>query len=268
MPASSEVAKDVVALAAGPRVVVLLEIGPRKCRRSNAVELGLAVLLEGFANHLGRQARLHVPEALDRVIAILDLRLVLVLERFLGELLLKLRSLEAALQFVALLFDDADGFGDRELLRDLDSVELGLQPLDLRVLRGGGLLQFVGEASPRPAWKRFASRCFACSSSFASASRSFSTALRASVTASFSRDLTGIEPGLQFLDLGVLGCGSLLQFAGDLGLGELDGVPLVLLGQFEPLVQLLLELVVANLLQDVRIPGLVDLEGLCRSAGR
>ena len=99
----------------------------RKRRRSNAVELGLAVLLEGFANHLGRQASLHVPEALDRVIAILDLRLVLVLERLLGELLLKLRSLEAALQFVALLLDRTDCLGDRELLRNLDASS-GLQP--------------------------------------------------------------------------------------------------------------------------------------------
>ncbi len=42
--------------------------------------------------------------------------------------------------------------------------------------------------------------------------------------------------------------------------GEFDGVPLVLLGQLKPLVQLLLELAVANLLQDVRVPGLVNLE--------
>jgi hypothetical protein len=87
------------------------------------------VLLEGFANHLGRQASLHVPEALDRVIAILDLRLVLVLERLLGELLLKLCSLEVALEFVALLLDRIDCLGDRELLRNLDGVQLGFQAL-------------------------------------------------------------------------------------------------------------------------------------------
>ena len=74
------------------------------------------------------------------------------------------------------------------------------------------------------------------------------------------RDLTGIELGLQFLDLGVLGRGSLLHFAGSLRLGKFDGVPLVLLGQLKPLVQLLLELAVANLLDDVRVPGLVNLE--------
>jgi hypothetical protein len=45
-------------------------------------------------------------------------------------------------------------------------------------------------------------------------------------------------------------------------LGEFDGIPLVLLGQFKPLAQLFIELVVTNLLQDVRVSGLVDLERL------
>ena len=143
------VAKDVVALAASPRVVVLLEIRPRKGRRANPVELGLAVLFQGLADHLGRQASLHVPEALDRVITILDLRFVLVLERLLGELLLKLRLLEAALQLVALLLDRTDRFGDRELLLELDTFDLGLQVLDLRVLRSGGTSAVRLRASPR-----------------------------------------------------------------------------------------------------------------------
>ena len=46
-----------------------------------------------FADHFGRQAGLHIPKALNRVVPILDLRLVLVLERLFGELLLKLRLL-------------------------------------------------------------------------------------------------------------------------------------------------------------------------------
>ena len=37
-------------------------------------------------------------------------------------------------------------------------------------------------------------------------------------------------------------------------------VTAVLFGQFKPLVQLLIELAVANLLQNVRIPGFVNLE--------
>ena len=56
------------------------------------------------------------------------------------------------------------------------------------------------------------------------------------------------------------GCSSILKFTGSLGLGEFDGIPLVPFGQLKPLVQLLLELAVANLLQDVRVPGLVNLE--------
>jgi hypothetical protein len=43
-------------------------------------------------------------------------------------------------------------------------------------------------------------------------------------------------------------------------LGEFDGIALVLLGQLKALVQLLLKLAVANLFDDVRVPGLVDLE--------
>lgn len=101
------------------------------------------MLLEGFSNHLGRQASLHIPEALDRVITILNLRLVLILERLLGELLLKLCSLKVALQIVALLLDCIDRLGNRELLRNLDGVKLSLQALNLRVFRSGSFLQFI-----------------------------------------------------------------------------------------------------------------------------
>ena len=77
-----------------------------------------------------------------------------------------------------------------------------------------------------------------------------------------SRHLAGIEPGFQALDLGIAGGGGLLQLAGQPSRGQLDGIALVLLGQFQPLMQLLLEGLVANLLQDVRIPGLINLECL------
>ena len=86
------VAKHVVALTASPRVVVLLKICPRKRRRADAVELGFAVLLKSFANHLGRQPRLYVAQALDRVVAILNLRLVFVFKRLLGELFAERRA--------------------------------------------------------------------------------------------------------------------------------------------------------------------------------
>jgi hypothetical protein len=48
----------------------------------------------------------------------------------------------------------------------------------------------------------------------------------------------------------------------DLGLCELDGIAFVLLSQCQPFVQLLLELAIANLLQYVRVPSLVDFECL------
>ena len=75
-------------------------------------------------------------------------------------------------------------------------------------------------------------------------------------------DFTSIELRLQFLDFGVLCGGSTLQLAGDFGLGKFDSILLVLLGQLKALVQLHFELAVANLLQDVRVTGLVDLERL------
>src|ERR1019366_8764195 len=53
-PSLIRVTKDVVALTSCSCIVVLLEVCPWKCRRSNSVELGFAVLLKGLANHLGR----------------------------------------------------------------------------------------------------------------------------------------------------------------------------------------------------------------------
>jgi hypothetical protein len=43
-------------------------------------------------------------------------------------------------------------------------------------------------------------------------------------------------------------------------LGEFDGVPLILLSQLKPFVQLALEIAISHLLQDVRVPSLVNLE--------
>jgi hypothetical protein len=77
-----------------------------------------------------------------------------------------------------------------------------------------------------------------------------------------ARHLAGIETGLQpwiSASLAAAACCSSLAAARR---GQLDGVALVLLGQLQPLVQLLLEGLVAHLLQDVRVAGLVDLEGL------
>jgi len=43
-------------------------------------------------------------------------------------------------------------------------------------------------------------------------------------------------------------------------LSEFNGAPFVLLGQFKPLAQLLVKLDVVNLLQDIRVPRLVNFE--------
>jgi hypothetical protein len=75
-----------------------------------------------------------------------------------------------------------------------------------------------------------------------------------------ARDLTRIKLGLECLDFGILGYRRLLHCAGNLSLRKLDSIALVLLGQFKSLVQLLLERAVANLLQDICVPRLVDLE--------
>lgn len=66
--------------------------------------------------------------------------------------------------------------------------------------------------------------------------------------------------GLQLVDLCVFFGGSLQHFARDLGLGELDCTPLVLLGKFKSFMQLLFEVAVPNLLQDVCIARFVNLE--------
>ena len=61
-------AEDEVALGALGRVVVLLKVRIGKRRHAQAVELGLAMLLQGLAHHLGREARLHIAQALDLLV--------------------------------------------------------------------------------------------------------------------------------------------------------------------------------------------------------
>ena len=63
-------AEDKVALGALGRIVILLEVRVRKCRHAQTVKLGLAVLFERLAHHLGGQADLHVLQALDLFILV------------------------------------------------------------------------------------------------------------------------------------------------------------------------------------------------------
>ena len=111
-----QVAKNVVALAAGPGVVVFLKISAWKRCGANTVELRLAVLLQRLAHHLGGQARLHVAQALYRIIAVFDLRLVLVFEGFFCKLFFKLSQRQAILQLIAFPLDPIHSLGDRQLL--------------------------------------------------------------------------------------------------------------------------------------------------------
>ena len=77
-----------------------------------------------------------------------------------------------------------------------------------------------------------------------------------------------VQLGFQRLNLGVFGRRSLLQRIGHLGLGQGNRVALFPLGQLQPLVQLLLKLAIAHLLEDVGVPCLVDLEGFAAVGGR
>jgi hypothetical protein len=75
-----------------------------------------------------------------------------------------------------------------------------------------------------------------------------------------ARNIPRIEFALQLLDLRILGRGSPLQFAGGFGLGQFDGILFVLLGKLESVMQLLLELSVAYLLEDVCVSSFVNLK--------
>lgn len=110
-----QVPEDVVALAAGARVVVLFEVRLRERGRPDLIERRLAVLFERFTQHLCRQSGLHVFQALNGFVAILQLSLVLVVQRPLGL-----------------------------LLRQFERVEFVLQSLDLRILSVRHLLELTG----------------------------------------------------------------------------------------------------------------------------
>ena len=255
------VTEDVVTLAASPSVVVLLEISLRKRRGPEAVELDLAVLLKGFANHLCRQPRLHVPQAHDLTIAILELRFVFVFERSFGELLFERRPIKSILQLVPLFLNHTDCLGNSELFRDLTCVDLGLQALDLCILRSCSLLQFVQKFGLGQLGRSFflLLRLLQCCCQRVAVSfhdtQSFADC-------QLQLNLTSFELGLQLLYFGILGRSSFLQLTRDLDLSKLNGITLILLSQFKTFVQLLFEVTITNLLQDIRIPCLIDLEGL------
>ena len=65
-------AEDKVTLGALGRIVILLEVRVRKRRHAQTVKLGLAVLLERLAHHLGGQADLHFLKALNLFVLVAD----------------------------------------------------------------------------------------------------------------------------------------------------------------------------------------------------
>ncbi|MDR2260528.1 MAG: hypothetical protein LBE06_06250 [Azoarcus sp.] len=176
-------------------------------------------------------------------------------------MLFKFGAPQAALQFVAFLFDNTDRLGDRKLPRDVAGFESGLQRLDFRFFRRGGFLQRVHQ----PGLGQPGCGLLAVPGLFEFVGKHvtlFFHRAQGLGHGEFARNISGIEPGLQFLDLGVPDGSGLLQFAGGLGLGEFDRVAFILFSQRKPLVQLLFEIAVANLLQNVRVPGLINLECL------
>ena len=70
------VAEDEVALAARPRIVVLLEVGIGEGRGPQFIEFDLAMLLKRLPHHLGGQLRLQITQPLNLLVTILNLDLI------------------------------------------------------------------------------------------------------------------------------------------------------------------------------------------------
>ena len=106
-------AEDKVALGTLGRIVIFLEVRVGKRRHAQTVELGLAVLLERLAHHLGGQADLHVLKALNLFILVANQ----VIARALG-----LRKLELVCRLGLLLARIAH----RQLARQLGTCLIAL----------------------------------------------------------------------------------------------------------------------------------------------
>ena len=117
-----QLAEDVVALGTVHHVVVLVELRLGEGHHAHAVELHLAVLLEGLSDELYREAAALVAQAVDLILLVAD-GLVLVAE-LLGHLLAELR-----LHLVAL---------------ELGGRDLALEGHDLLALLAGSLAHRKG----------------------------------------------------------------------------------------------------------------------------
>eukprot|EP01022_Parablepharisma_sp_SALTPOND_P009847 TRINITY_DN14066_c0_g1_i1.p1 TRINITY_DN14066_c0_g1~~TRINITY_DN14066_c0_g1_i1.p1 ORF type:complete len:1308 (-),score=476.92 TRINITY_DN14066_c0_g1_i1:655-4578(-) len=255
------IAEDVVALAAAAGIVVLLEIRAREGHGADAVELDLAVLLQGLADHLGGQARLQVLETFDGIIAVLELGLVLVLQRLLGQALFQRGLGQSMPELVAFLLHAPEGLGNGQLLRQPTGLQFGPQGLDFGIAGGGALLQFVDQAGfgQLLAGLLVAPQLFQLVGQDIALPGHLAQRL---VDGQLAFHLRRIDLRAQLLDLGILAGGSLVHLGHHPGLGQFDGGALVLLGQRQPLMQLLLELAIAYLLEDLGVTRFVDLECL------
>ena len=236
-------AEDEVALRALGRVVVLLEVRARKRGGADLVELGLAVLLQRLAHHLGGQARLHVLVALDLAVLVGDdvvlgfeLDGQLLFEGALASALLGVLERHLRGQRVALALQRRTRLLHRQLLLRLEGATLRLHTLlqldDAGVLRS----RRVGQ-------------------------RPLALGVGQALLA-LALTLLRLQPRLQLGDARLLLSRVALRFRKSLGHGQLHG--LLLLGGHQLLVatHLLVELGVAHLLQNGRETGLVDGEHL------
>ncbi len=143
-----------VALGAAARVVILLKIGVGEGRHAQAVELGLAVLFERLAHHLGGKARLHVAQALDLFVLVaqdglvartnlLDLELVRGDQRLLLALAHRLLLSKLEARLVALVLHARKRLSLAELCCGLLLLELRTQAVCLGLCRRARLLQLA-----------------------------------------------------------------------------------------------------------------------------
>ena len=146
--------EDEVTLGALGCIVVFLKIRVGKRRHAQAIELGLAVLLERLAHHLGGQAHLHILEALNLFVLVADQLIAralclgkLELVRRLGLLLTRIAHRKLAREFRARLIALTLRRGNRlrqvHFCRQLLLTQLGAQTLCLLLglsLCGGELL--------------------------------------------------------------------------------------------------------------------------------
>ncbi len=131
-------AVDVVALGPARRVIVLLKVRVGKRRHAQAVELGLAVLLQGLAHHLGREARLHIAQALDLLVlkaddfrvglaGLLQLKLMGCLHLLALGVAHGLLAGKSCPCVIALALDGGDGLHAGDLRRTLLGLQLGFK---------------------------------------------------------------------------------------------------------------------------------------------